>query len=78
MKVILDLTPEEVDVLFSHDARWRIRKYVWSDHTEGEIHEYGPSTGGPVATFRSDVVGVRDESIVTALYNAFHRALRED
>jgi hypothetical protein len=79
MKVTLNLTPEEAGVLFSENSRWRIRKYVWDGSSfEGEIHEYGPSTGGIVATFHAGPSGYPgDEKIVAALYNAFRRKLEE-
>jgi hypothetical protein len=49
MKVILDITPQQLETIFRHAGM--VRRYDWYAHDETEIYESGESTGGPVAKF---------------------------
>ena len=78
MKIMLEITPEELELLMA--SRYRIEKYHWEAMREGgegtlpyHIEEYGPSTGGLVAGFMEE----EDAKMVATMYSVFRRVLSQ-
>lgn len=69
MKVIIDITPEQLETINRH--AWMLRKYSWYA-TGSEVNEAGESNGGLVGRFESE----EQAELVAALHGIAQDLMR--